>query len=268
MRWNSFAVLLVFVLAVVGFSRIAPAQWEVIYLAPEESEYGAYGWSLFDDVQVGHVGDHSDSRHACYWTGSAASIVDLNPSGGDYSAAECISNGQICGWASFSGTIKAGTWTTSATSWVSLHPTGATESKALSTDGTYQVGYRTDDTNELEWRAGMWSGTSSSWTSLHPSSASRSIAYGVDSGEQVGVAIVDGDPHAALWSGSASSFQDLTPSVASSAQCFDVRDGRQVGVVYIETDRAALWYGSPSLFVDLHPTGESGSQALAVFGRY
>lgn len=268
MRWNSFTVLLVFVLSLVGFSRVAPAQWEVIYLAPEESEYGAYGWNVFDDVQVGQLGDHFDSRHACLWTGTAASIVDLNPSGAGYSAAESIYSGQICGWAWFSGTIKAGTWTTSASSWVDLHPGSATESKALSTDGTYQVGYRTDDTNELEWRAGMWSGTSSSWTSLHPSSANRSMALGVHSGKQVGWASIDGARHAALWSGTSSSFVDLNPSGSSESEASDTYNASQVGYAKYFEEHAAIWYGSASLFVDLHPTSGSGSQALGVFDRY
>ena len=63
---------------------------------------------------------------------------------------------------------RASLWSGTAGSWVDLHPAGASESVALGTSGTQQVGAaRVEDVVGGVYRASLWSGTAASWVDLH-----------------------------------------------------------------------------------------------------
>src|SRR3954470_17018211 len=70
----------------------AHAQWTVAYLHPAGApqSYATGGWGA---TQVGYTLS-GGIRHACRWSGSAASRVDLNPTGSVSSAALAISDTQ------------------------------------------------------------------------------------------------------------------------------------------------------------------------------
>lgn len=93
----------------------AVAGWEVTYLHPAGStESRALGVS--GGQQVGWVRTGSVS-HAGYWSGTAASFVDLHPAGASRSSASAVSGGYQAGGVD----VHAGLWSGTAQSWEDLH---------------------------------------------------------------------------------------------------------------------------------------------------
>ncbi|HQY87138.1 MAG TPA: hypothetical protein PK402_00675 [Tepidisphaeraceae bacterium] len=91
------------------------------------------------------------SPHAALWSGSAASVLDLNPPGAAGSTILGMDDGVQTGHASFGGTTHAGIWTGTAGSFIDLAgylPAGYSNSRgeAVYADGTgfiQVVGYAT-----------------------------------------------------------------------------------------------------------------------------
>jgi hypothetical protein len=108
--------------------------------------------------------------HALLWTGTAASAIDLNPTNlGINSSTANGTNGaqQVgAGYGSFSGS-HALLWIGTAASAVDLNPSGYTDSGAVGTDGTQQVGSATDSANN-NTHAMLWTGTAASAVDLNP----------------------------------------------------------------------------------------------------
>ena len=77
-------------------------------------------WGVSDGQQVGWA-YFGGPYHASLWSGTAASWVDLNPSGSPFSQAWGVSCGRQVGQAYVGGTCRAGMWSGSASSWVDLH---------------------------------------------------------------------------------------------------------------------------------------------------
>jgi hypothetical protein len=165
--------------------------------------------------------------HACMWTGTAASFLNLHPSvatGSSY-AYDCYGNQQV-------GNTEVGTshathacmWTGTAQSWVDLNPANSTYSNAYDVYAGQQVGSATIGGHT---HAGMWSGTAASWTDLHPLGYTESVLFGISAGRQVGRVFIGSTPHAGIWSGTAGSFVDLhnllgTAYTESSAYAVDI----------------------------------------------
>jgi hypothetical protein len=133
----------------------SPAAWT-------ELTEGSVAYGVDNGQQVGRV--DLPQIHAALWTGSAASLVDLNPAGAGSSEAFGVHNGQQVGRAQFV-TSHASMWTGSAASWVDLNPSVADHGRALAVfDGT-QVGWVSGG-DLLGTHASLWNGSAASWVNL------------------------------------------------------------------------------------------------------
>ncbi|MBC8002293.1 MAG: hypothetical protein H7X97_06865 [Opitutaceae bacterium] len=81
---------------------------------------GSRVYGLNATTEVGWIETFS-STHAALWHGSAASMVDLNPSGAFSSAAFAIMDGYVAGSATFGLSTHAGIWSGTAASFFDLH---------------------------------------------------------------------------------------------------------------------------------------------------
>lgn len=191
------------------------------------------------------------ASHALLWRGSAASVVDLHPSGFTYSEAVGVSGGQQVGDAHIirplesvalprlSDIIHALLWRGSAASVVDLNPSGFTDSEAHGISGGEIVGWgdviAPDDTGILH--ALLWHGTATNVVDLHPRGFDSSEANGTNGTEQVGWGL-------SCWSG-----------------------GGELRACATAARHALLWYGSAATVVDLHaflPSDFVQSEALGI----
>jgi probable HAF family extracellular repeat protein len=140
--------------------------------------------------------------HAFLWTGTAASAVDLNPSGFTFSFALGVADGQQVGAAAGPATgdnNHAFLWTGTAASAVDLTPSEFTSSQAVGVANGQQVGFADND-------AILWTGTAASAVDLNaflPAGFTDARARGIDeNGDIVGWAsgpATGGNDHAFLW---------------------------------------------------------------------
>lgn len=145
-----------------------------------------------------------------------------------------------------------------------LHPPGATESYALGTSGTQQVGWAKFGG---VWRAICWKGTAASWVDLNPEDATASQAAGTLGTQQVGTVGVGGITRASLWNGTAASWIDLNPATAAYSEAYGTTGTQQVGLARVGgITRASLWSGTAVSWVDLHPPGARESAAVGTYG--
>jgi hypothetical protein len=167
----------------------------------------SFGYGISGGQQVGTGwGSASGNFHAFLWSGTAASAVDLNPSGFTYSYAYGISGGQQVGYGSPHSVTgeydHALLWSGTADSVVDLHPSGFTHSYAYGTSGSQQVG---NGWNGTVNHALLWSGTAGSVVdlgSLLSSDYTSSYATGIDAnGNVIGYAhhIPSNQDHAIVW---------------------------------------------------------------------
>jgi len=242
-------------------SQIAQAQWKVVRLNPIDGlSSSANGVSFGQQAGWAEIGGRS---HACKWSGSAASWIDLHPTDAVSSHAENIDQCQQVGQVTIGTTHRASLWKGTADSWVDLHPVGATRSIAYGSYLGRQVGSAA--INGLT-HASLWSGAATSWVDLNPTGAAQSYASGIFENSQVGIAIFGVTPHASLWTGTADSWVDLNPVGASESQADSVHAGQQSGHARIGgVWRASLWRGTPESWVDLHPEGSSESTAYGLY---
>lgn len=202
-----YAVTAVLALLCMGGSP-AFAEWTVVSLHPNNSS--ASGVS--GGQQVGCVPGPPASNnynHACLWSGTAESCVDINPAVATWSSALGVSGGQQVGFAHLAIGYHASLWSGTAASWVDIHPAGAGPSSAYGVSGGQQVGFaRVGGV----MHASLWNGTAESWVDLNPAGAQYSYGYGVSGGWQVGYAGF-GELftvfRAVLWNGTAESWVDL-----------------------------------------------------------
>jgi len=198
----------------------------------------AFGTNGTQQVGFGFVGGSSNGAHALLWTGTAASAVDLNPinlSGFTDSFAYGTDGSQQVGVGqnnSISGSTltHALLWSGTAASAIDLNPTnlsGISNSTALATYGTQQVGYGFGSDTGNPTFALLWTGTAASAVDLNPTNLSgftQSEAVDTNGTEQVGWGN-DGTltggayiNHALLWTGTADSavyLQTLLPSAGT-----------------------------------------------------
>ena len=208
-------------------------------------------------------------QHAVLWSGSTASVVDMNPTnlpGFSSSTGYGMGGNQLVGWGT--GTATGGYWY-HALLWTSHDPGSAVDlqptnisayaySQAYGTDGTHQVGYAGFEgpgfyqngnfvQNAFD-HAMLWSGSANTAVDLNPAqlSVENSYALAVGGNQQVGYGLVipvkDGDytkSHALLWTGTAQSAVDLdNPAVSGlPLSAADATNGQeQVGYSYDNRD--------------------------------
>jgi hypothetical protein len=125
--------------------------------------------------QCGAIDFPGNVSQACYWTGSAASVVLLNPPG----------IGKARAWGT-DGVTQVGhiltpglqdhavLWSGSAASCVDLDPVGSTYSRAFAVDGNEQVGVA--GIPPAFNHAALWSGTAASFVDLHKALPSNYVS--------------------------------------------------------------------------------------------
>jgi hypothetical protein len=263
------------------------------------------GWGLSETV----------NQDALLWTGTAASAVDLNPyflDPNSTSVALGIGGNQQVGLAIYAqnnpgNNAHAVLWNGTAASMVDLNPTilgeeDDTESCAIATDGTHQVGYGDGDltinseSGFTDSHALLWTGTAASAVDLNPTNLNftSSAAFGVVGTQQVGCGWV-GDTtiypgtnsmgtngsgsHALLWNGTAASAVDLTPTNLAvktlDSAAVGTNGTEQVGWGYasVKVNKrvsdyyyALLWNGTAASAVDLNtllPSTDTWTNAAA-----
>jgi hypothetical protein len=153
------------------------------------------------------------SGGAALWAGTAASYVNLNPTGYDGSVANAT-DGQYQGGGATAvpnGPQHAAIWHGTAASFVDLHPFGGSAGNSVVNGMALgqQVGYVYEP--GLGTHGAVWSGTAQSFLDLNPCPGLVSQLLGTSGHAQVGRSNVPGSsfPHAGIWFGTASSFVDL-----------------------------------------------------------
>jgi hypothetical protein len=236
--------------------------------------------------------------HAFLWTGTANSVVDLNPTdlgNVSQSQAYATTGAQQVGYAYIitgtnprfeTGNYHAVLWTGTANSAVDLNPTdlsGITTSFAYGTDGSQQVG--DGNANGFFGEPGaalLWSGTAASAVNLSPTNLSQilvSEAIGVSGSQQVGYGEVAGQGeryHALLWTGTAASAVDLNTTDVGTpySEALATNGVQQVGFGYsinsatdaFENLQALLWTDTAASAVDLEtflPSNDSWTSSSA-----
>ena len=169
----------------------------------------------YAQVGYGYGSSTSDNNHAILWTGTAASKVDLNPSGFTETYANDVYGNAIASTQVGSGAGSATSGATHALKWsgttaskVDLNPSGFDLSEALGVSAAGQVGDGFGASTSGAYHALYWNGTSASAIDLHavllPSTgydfvSSQAFAI-ADNGTIVGVAVDDGlYNHGIIW---------------------------------------------------------------------
>jgi hypothetical protein len=182
--------------------------------------------AIAGDQQVGNIayyfqGNESSPQsveHAALWRGSAASVVDLHPSGigCERSYARDTDGNRQVGNGYFptpnTAPYRALLWSGTAASVVVLHPAGYTHSFAEGVSGNEQVGYAFNTQGGGNSRALLWHGTAASVVNLHPADYLTSSALATNGVMQVGSGSTlapGSQSHALRWSGTADSALDL-----------------------------------------------------------
>jgi len=251
-------------IAAIGLMAISThaASWNYVILDTDCAAQGVYNGQIVGSTRVDSRGNPTATTHACMWTGTSASFLDLNPCGSTYSNAWGVFNGQQVGCVEYGGTLYACVWNGAPASCANLNPNCVFSSVAFTACNGQQVGI---SLNPGAQHACLWNNSSASFVDLNPSGATMSEAYGVCNGQQVGMSLSAGGQHACLWHGSSSSVVDLSP-LSSDAAAWALFNGQQVGYELVPTGwHAALWTGTSSSFVDLNPSGATSSHAQSVF---
>ncbi|AIE86407.1 hypothetical protein [Fimbriimonas ginsengisoli] len=118
--------------------------------------------------------------HACLWSGSAASVSDLN---GVLDSSQAFATDGVhqVGLADVPGITgsHAAMWSGTASSFVDLNPAGAGSSEAHAVSGRFQAGFAYSGALAA---AALWQGSARSWVNLHqflPAGYKSSYAYSI-----------------------------------------------------------------------------------------
>jgi hypothetical protein len=176
-----------------GIWNDTPGSWQSLHPAAatnsqaNDTHFGQQaGWAYLPNAQNPAL---PTVQHASLWYSSAASFVDLHPTGALQSIANdvFVTGGlsQQVGFARFAALPEAAMWTGTAASFVNMHPLPAAASELLGNYAGYQVGFASffsPKANANLEHAGLWSGTAASFLDLHaflPSGFSASRAEDV-----------------------------------------------------------------------------------------
>jgi len=176
--------------------------------------------------QVGYAETSSGSYYAYLWSGSAASGINLQPTGTYVSSTALGTNGsQQVGFATiYSGYSHAMRWSGSAGSAIDLHPAAFMQSFAQGisaiSSGSVAVGFAEPSIGFGESRAYAWSSTGAQ--SIHPAGFINSFAMGISGSTIVGFGTnATGQQVALLWQGISASPINLSaflPAGATNAE--------------------------------------------------
>lgn len=238
------------------------ADWTVVFLHPN----GVVGSECFGGSPTQAVGrtEHGDGiYHAALWNKTAASWVQLRPTGSDYSIAHAASGTKQGGEATFGSETRASLWSGTAASFVSLHPVGAFRSYVQGMDGSTQVGLVTIEGAD---HAALWHGTAASFVKLTPVGASSSTALAALGDRQYGASTF-GTLRAGYWTGTAASWVSLHPAGVTSSGINCANGDKQGGYVEISgINQAAIWSGTAASYVNLHTPGYAESSVFGMLG--
>jgi probable HAF family extracellular repeat protein len=237
------------------------------------------GHGISGTTQVGSASGPATGGtvHAFLWNGSAASAVDLNPLGFDFSYAEAADGSTQVGHGGNSvvGASHALMWNGTAGSAIDLNPPRFPNSAAVGVSGLSEVGYGWDPAvGDSSTHALLWNGTAASALDLNPAAFGSSYANAVSGASQVGYGSgpLFNISHALLWHDTAASAIDLHPAGFFSSYAYGVSGGSQVGYGTLDVPtgegdaHALLWTGSAASVLDLQPAGFDSSSALGVSG--
>ncbi|MCA9291088.1 MAG: hypothetical protein KDA25_08165 [Phycisphaerales bacterium] len=225
-----------------------------------------------DGVHQSGMAYFNGVRHGGFWSGSAASWVDLHPAGASWSHVAGIDGEKQVGHARFAGADHAGIWSGTPESWTALTPANAISSAAGVIGHGRQGGWVSFGG---PIRASIWNGTPESWIDLTPQGTTghAEVLHGVGH-RQVGYATFSGAAHAGLWSGTASSWFDLNAVLGGSysnslALGISECDGTLyvTGVAWTNANNpvAVLWTGpARRCAADLDGDGSVGAADLAI----
>lgn len=247
-----------------SMATAAQAQWTAHILHPP----GATSSAITDisaGTQVGWA-EFGGVRHACLWSGSSATFLDLHTaSAGESTATSCTDAGagQQAGWAVIGGVQQAAVWGGSPQSFVSLHPPGSTSSRIESTDGSAQVGAAAfgGDLHAYVWASAPLG------TDLHPpalpgGSLLRSRAIINGSPYYCGHTQNAGITRAALWHPGPTTFTDIHPPSAVRSTAAGP-PGQPAGTAWFGPGdgipSAGRWLSSTHHFTSLHPLSAAES---------
>jgi hypothetical protein len=241
----------------IALSTPALAQFSVTVLQPQSSTASQLN-AEEASTQVGSVlPQGSANQHAARWSGSALSMVDINPPQAARSQANAINQGNVVGEAlinSPTATTHAMFWPSGSTTPIDLNPSSPayTESRAYAVAAGRQAGYVY--VTSAGYRACIWSGIAASCSIIHPPGTDYSYAFGMDAQSQVGEVVVGANALASLWHGTAASWVNLNPPNATSSAALAVSGTVQVGFAKLSgLNHACLWQGTPQSVIDLHP---------------
>jgi hypothetical protein len=227
----------------------------------------SYGLGGSGGQQVGYGLSASPLQYrALLWSGSAGSVVDLQPPGYTFSRAYSTDGVEQVGIASNGSGTRAVSWVGTASTAIILHPGGYSTSHAYGVGDGQQCGWAFLPSAPLLARAMVWTGTPESAVDLHSPPYTETFAFDTSGGKQVGYGKASSAPaiRALMWSGTAESVVDLHPSGLTSSVAYGTNGEVQVGD---GGPGAAAWFGSAESYVDLHaflPAGFTGSRAYSV----
>lgn len=244
--------------------------------------------STDDTDQCGYAYSNLGGIHAVKWSGSSSSMVDLQPSGYNFSYCTGEDNGEQGGFAeqqSYAVTAShAMLWhgTSLATD---MHPValGTLYSRIRGVKSGEQVGYVSSlaypfgdySGYHTASKAVVWHETPDSAVSLHQVGWDASEALATSGTQQGGWSYtLAGGEHAVVWNGTADTAVDLHPAGYTSSRVTGIYGNTQVGEGWIGTPwavgsvrHALAWTGSAASVVDLNqflPIGYTHGVATGV----
>lgn len=263
---KSFSLLAAVALCAAAVADVP--HYTVVILHPEGAS-GSTGLGIAVGQQVG-ASPFDAIAHAVLWSGTAASMVDLDPGVG-FSSAATATDGEFQGGYLLVkdddvARFRAALWHGTAASYVSLHPNGASDSGVSDMEGGIQVGNVSYPRGSF---GGYWTGTADSFTPLLPAGFQASQVGGMHGHIVVGDAESDFQ-HAYAWDLDANTAVDFSPAGYINSTLSDTDGIQHVGLAgNLDgnggfTYHAGVWDAATHAFTDLHPSGWQNSYGFGV----
>jgi hypothetical protein len=260
----------------VGSIDVAGASHAALFLDRGASSIDLHPAGYVDSIatafsqgrQVGYGTPTGGGGHALLWSGSAASVVDLN---GDATGSSALD---------IDGNIEVGDANAHAALWpalspggrIDLNPSGSDFSSASAVARDLQVGWAAF-VNDTRKHAMLWRGSAASAVDLNPAGFDESYANDVnDAGWVVGFGVLDEETrdersHALLWGDATSGaspldLNDIARASDSTAYRVDNR-----GVIYGQANgRDVMWVPVSATAIPLPPAAMPGLALLVALG--
>jgi probable HAF family extracellular repeat protein len=214
--------------------------------------------------------------HALMWSGSAQSMIDLNPLHFDGSIAHAIDGLTIVGSGYRNGVgSHALVWFGTPAVMRDLNPPGYAGSEALAAANGYQAGYVM--VKGVGPHAYIWHGSPFNGRDLNPRQDGTSYISGIFGNVAIGAVTTEYGQHAYMWNSLSSSVGiDLNTSQFVETAAVAASGNKQVGWGEVGTFvprgtpaayHAVVWFGSAGSCIDLQrflPVGFVASKAVAI----